>query len=92
MATALSEHCIYTIVHADLLAAAERQGGAATFSEAKPWVICMELWQRAQKAGVAMPVLLGDATDCSQLLYWGQGGGEGGSRKVIMGRWPTHAS
>jgi hypothetical protein len=68
---AISDYCVYTIVHPDRLAEAQRRGRAATFSEAKPWINGLKLWQKAQKAGIGMPVLLGDATDCSQLLCWG---------------------
>jgi hypothetical protein len=71
MATPLADHCIYTIVHIDVLEAAERDGRRITFSEGKPWVTGLQLWQRARRAKVGMPVLLGDATDCRQLLYWG---------------------
>jgi hypothetical protein len=71
MAQALAEHCVYTIVHSELLADAHRQGGAATFREAKPRVTRLKLWRKAQKAGVGMPVLLGDAADTNELLYWG---------------------
>lgn len=71
MATAFSEHCVYTIVHPDLLADAARHGGPATFRESKAWVTGRQLWQQAREAGVGFPVLLGDATDCSRLEYWG---------------------
>jgi hypothetical protein len=71
IATAFSDHCVYTILHPDLLADAARQGGPTTFQESKPWVTGRRLWQQAQAAGLGFPVLLGDATDCSQLEYWG---------------------
>jgi hypothetical protein len=31
----------------------------------------LELWQHAQAANVDFPILLGDATDCDRLVYWG---------------------
>jgi hypothetical protein len=70
MANAFSEHCVYTIVHTDLLAEAARQGGPTAFRESKAWVTGRKLWQQAVAAGVGFPVLLGDATDCSRLEYW----------------------
>jgi hypothetical protein len=71
VAKALSEHCVYTIVHTDLLADAVRHGGPTTFRESKEWVTGRQLWQQAQAAGVSFPILLGDATDCSRLEFWG---------------------
>ena len=71
MAKALSEHCVYTIVHTATLAEAARNGGPTTLSESRAWVTGRQLWQQAQAAGVGFPVLLGDATDCSRLEYWG---------------------
>lgn len=71
MAVEFSEHCVYTIVHSNLLADAARQVGPSSFRESKPWVTGRLLWEQAQKAGVGFPVLLGDATDCSRLEYWG---------------------
>jgi hypothetical protein len=71
MAKVLSEYCVYTIVHTDLLAEATRQGKTTTFRESKAWATGRQLWQQAQAAGVGFPVLLGDATNCSRLEYWG---------------------
>jgi hypothetical protein len=71
MAKAFSEHCVYTIVHSDRLAEAAQQGGPTTFRESRAWVTGRQLWQKAQAAGVGFPVLLGDATDCSRIDYWG---------------------
>ena len=71
MATALSEHCVYTIKHPNELAGSARRGGPAPFQVARAWVTGRQLWQQAQAAGVGFPVLLGDATDCSRLEYWG---------------------
>jgi hypothetical protein len=71
MTKAFSEDCVYTIVNTDLLAQAARQGIQTTFPQSKAWVTARQLWQRAQAVGVGLPVLLGDATDCSRLVYWG---------------------
>ena len=67
----LSDECIYTIVHRDSLAVAARKGGPASFPEHRAWTTGHRLWQEAKDKGTAMPILLGDAADCSRLLYWG---------------------
>src|SRR5206468_3564239 len=71
MATTLSDHCVYTIVHRDELTKAARRGGPSRFRESKAWATGKKLWQQARAEGVGFPVLLGDATDCSRLEYWG---------------------
>ena len=67
----ISEFCIYTIAHKDVLSEAHRKGGFATFAEAKRWTAGYGLWRKAEKSGHRMPILIGDTTDCSRLLYWG---------------------
>jgi hypothetical protein len=71
MANEFSEHCVYTILHTDLLVEAAQRGNPTTFCESKAWITGRQLWQQAQAAGLSFPVLLGDATDCSRLEYWG---------------------
>jgi hypothetical protein len=71
MGPGLSDYCVSTIVHGDLLEEVAQNGQPVTFAEDKPWVAGRELWQEAQVAGLGMPVLLGDARHCSRLLYWG---------------------
>ena len=66
-----SDYCIYTIAHRDRLANGARKGGCVTFREGRRWVTGHQLWQEAQQARIAMPVLLADAAWCSHLLYWG---------------------
>ena len=68
--TTLSEYCIYTIVELATLEEAAREGTPQTFNEGKPWVTGHALLEKARGAGLQMPVLLGDATDCNRLLYW----------------------
>ena len=68
---ALSDYCIYTIVHRDRLVKVARKGGPVTFRERKAWVTGHRLWQEAHHAEIAMAVLLADAARCSRLLYWG---------------------
>jgi len=53
------------------LADAARQDGLPPFRESKAWVTGQQLWQQAKDANVDFPILLGDATDCSRLVYWG---------------------
>jgi hypothetical protein len=43
MAMALSEYCVYTIIHTDLLAEAARQGAPTTLRESKAWVTGRQL-------------------------------------------------
>jgi hypothetical protein len=67
----LSEHCVYTILHTDRLEEAARRRSSSRFEENRAWVTGHRLWQQAQRAGSNFPILLGDATDCSRLEYWG---------------------
>jgi len=67
----MSEHCIYTIASGARLAAEARKRRPASFTEKKMWATGYRLWQEAEAAGRAMPVLLADAADCSRILYWG---------------------
>jgi hypothetical protein len=71
MGRPISEFCVYTIAHRAVLNGVASTGRAHTFPERKPWVTGHTLWQRAGTAGLAMPVLFADATDCSRLLFWG---------------------
>lgn len=69
--TNLTEYCVYTIKDPTLLADAASSGVSVTFSESKRWVTGHSLWKEAESENLAMPVLIGDAADCSRLLYWG---------------------
>lgn len=71
MAITLAEHCVYTIVQGDKLETKTPQGGKVTFIESKKWVTGFRLWQQAMAADACFPLLLGNATDCSRLEYWG---------------------
>lgn len=71
MTEPISEYCVYTIRDGKDLAKIAQSREAMTFEERKTWVTASKLWQKARQAGLAMPVLLGDATDCSRLLFWG---------------------
>ena len=67
----LTAYCVYTIVDGKTLARAAKAGHSGQFEERKPWATASKLWQKALSSGSSMPVLFGDATDCSRLLYWG---------------------
>jgi hypothetical protein len=62
---------VYTIVDGKGLARIAKEARSDQFEERKPWSTASKLWQKAQLAGRAMPVLLGDAAHCSRLFYWG---------------------
>lgn len=67
----MSEYCVYTIVKGQNLAKKARSRHKPMFREEKRWVTAGKLWESAREAGAAMPVLFGDASDCSRLLFWG---------------------
>jgi hypothetical protein len=67
----LGDFCVYTIVDGKRLDRLAKAGRTEPFSERKPWVTAQRLWLRARSDNQAMVVLLGDAADCSRLLYWG---------------------
>jgi len=58
---------IYTIVDLSKLTI----GKPITDTEKKPWVTGQRLLEKAKGTQLGMPLLLGDAADCSRLLYWG---------------------
>jgi hypothetical protein len=67
----ISEFSIYTIAHPSALADAVVMSQSTLFEEKKAWTTGCVLWNEAEAAGTAMPILFGDATDCSRLVYWG---------------------
>lgn len=70
MSPALSEFCVYTILHSDKLKAASGRR-TANSREGKPWITGDILWDKAEDAGELMPIVFADAVDCRRLLYWG---------------------
>jgi hypothetical protein len=66
-----SEFCVYTIVDGKGLDHDARIGGAVEYQERRRWTMADRLWQKASDEGKRMPILLGDATECSRLRYWG---------------------
>ena len=71
MSKPIAIRCVYTILHGDRLAEAARLRGPSTFAIGQRWVTGHELFQAALADGQEMPILFGDATDCSRLVYWG---------------------
>ena len=71
MPQAVSEYCVYTIKEGKRLVQIAESGKKARFEERRSWVTARKLWQKAREAEQAMPLLLGDAADCSRLLFWG---------------------
>ena len=71
MSRTFSEYCVYTIKQSEELEERAKNRQPATFTVWRSWATGERLWREAVAAKKAMPVLLGDATDCSRLLYWG---------------------
>jgi hypothetical protein len=71
MKKSICQFCIYTIKDRNELAIKAETGQRADLSERKLWVTGEKLWHKAVADGEAMPILLGDAADCSHLLYRG---------------------
>jgi hypothetical protein len=63
--------CVYTIISPEKFLNAAAHEGPTTFTESKAWVTGAKLLQEADRAGLEMPILFGDATKCSRLLGWG---------------------
>ena len=68
MASELAVHCIYTILHIDDFRDKARKREPASFDENKARMTGHALWEKVQKDGEDMAQLLGDASDCSELL------------------------
>jgi hypothetical protein len=60
-----SQICIYTIAQRTKLAEAASRPMPAAFSETKPWVMGFRLWRQAKDNDIEMPIVFGDAVDCS---------------------------
>jgi len=65
-------YAVYTILHRDRLDAIAKSGKTAQLNETKRWVTGRALHIEAQKQGEDMVILYGDASHCSDLLYWGR--------------------
>ena len=66
-----SEFCVYTIADGKRLDCDSKVGGAVKFQEGRRWTTADRLWQKASDESKRMPILFGDATECSRLRYWG---------------------
>ncbi|MBI5761311.1 MAG: hypothetical protein HZA46_22600 [Planctomycetales bacterium] len=71
MPQTLFQYCVYAIVQGERLAIAAARGKPVTFQEERAWVTGKVLLEDAQVENLVVPVLLGDATDCRRLAYWG---------------------
>lgn len=67
----LTEFSVYTIVDGKRLDRDAKTGGAVEYQDSRRWTTADRLWREAINDGKSMPVVLGDATDCSRLRYWG---------------------
>lgn len=63
--------CVYTIVSRDVLDPIAMDRRSLIQVERKKWAKAKEYLKEASAEGTYVPVILGDAKDCSKLLYWG---------------------
>jgi uncharacterized protein YeaO (DUF488 family) len=69
----LAEDCVYTIVHPDKLEyIGNEQDGADWLTEQRRWATAVGLWHAAQQNSERLPIVFGDATNCSRLTHWAQ--------------------
>jgi len=69
--TLLACWCVYTIVSRDALDRAALERAPLTRQEGRAWRTATRLLDEAGRQKAALPILIGDAKDCSRLLYWG---------------------
>jgi hypothetical protein len=67
----LTDFCVYTIVSRDRLDPVARDGKPLVARTTRIWRDAHTLRKEAVASRKDLPILLGDAKDCSQLLYWG---------------------
>ncbi|MBT9569418.1 MAG: HNH endonuclease [Thiobacillus sp.] len=63
--------CVYTIVSRDVLDTVALERRPLIQTERKTWAKAKFYLKEASAEGSRVPVILGDAKDCSKLLYWG---------------------
>ena len=63
--------CVYTIVSRDVLDSVAMERRPLIQTERKIWKQAKAYLNEASTEGSHVPVILGDAKDCSKLLYWG---------------------
>lgn len=66
----LSEFCIYTIRHPEELESARDAGYSIAWEEKKRWAQGVRLLEQACRENTRLPLLFGDATNCSLLTHW----------------------
>lgn len=66
-----TDFCVYTIVEGKELRRLAKEGREVHREERKPWVTAERLFHEARAAEKDLPVLFGDAANCSHLMYWG---------------------
>jgi len=71
MPSTLFENCIYTIAKPDTLHRHALGQSEYQHDEAKPWKTGLKWWKAAENSNNRLPIILGNAADCSVLLYWG---------------------
>jgi len=67
----LSEYCVYAIVERKKLDHDFKRQVSCSYKEGKPWATAASLLEKSRLMKSNMPVLLGNADDCSQLSHWG---------------------
>jgi hypothetical protein len=67
----LSEYCIYAIVERKKLDHDFKRQVSCSYKEGKPWATAASLLEKSRLKKSNMPVLFGNADDCSKLSHWG---------------------
>lgn len=67
----LYRFCVYTIASRDHLDAAAAKDSPFANTEGRRWVAAEDYLEKSKSEGVRVPIVLGNAQDCSELLYWG---------------------
>jgi hypothetical protein len=67
----LSEYCVYAIVERKKLDQGFKRQVSCSYKEGRPWASATSLLEKSCLNECSMPVLFGNADDCSQLSHWG---------------------
>jgi hypothetical protein len=67
----LSACCVYAIVERKKLDQDFKRQVSCSYKEGKPWKTANSLLEKSRSNECSMPVLFGNADDCSQLSHWG---------------------
>jgi hypothetical protein len=71
MGTALSEFCVYTILHSTELERVLAAGGSGKLVEHKAWTEGDRLFGQARATGQLMPIVFSAADEDAGLIFWG---------------------